>query len=149
MRKTFLRLGSFLALLAVALGAFGAHILRSALSADSHHTFEIGVRYQFYHALAIIAVGILLYFRRTPMLPRAGWLFFGGVILFSGSLYLIALSEVLDFKAALLGPVTPIGGVLFMLGWAALLWSTYEESERAYRSRQREHHQAGQEEEGM
>ena len=138
MRKTFIRLGSFMALLAVALGAFGSHGLRGAISADELATFETGVRYQFYHALATLAVGILLYMRRTPMLLRAGWLFIGGITLFSGSLYLISFSGIFNFKATLLGPITPIGGVLLMLGWAALLWSTFEESERTNRSRHKE-----------
>lgn len=138
MRKTFIRLGSFLALLAVALGAFGSHGLRGVISADELATFEIGVRYQFYHALATVAVGILLYFRRTPMLPRAGWLFVGGVALFSGSLYLISASSIFNFRPSLLGLVTPIGGVMLMLGWAAMLWSTFEESERTHRSRHKE-----------
>ena len=70
MRKTFLRLASLLALTAVALGAFGAHLLKRAISPSELNSFEIGVRYQFYHALALLAVGVLLYLRKTPMLVR-------------------------------------------------------------------------------
>ena len=133
MRKTFLRLGSLMALTAVALGAFGSHGLRGVLSSAELNTFEIGVRYQFYHALATLAVGILLYFRKTPMLPRAGWLFIGGVGLFSGSLYFLSVSDIFDLPTSFLGPVTPIGGIMLMLGWGAMIWSTFEEREHAYR----------------
>lgn len=126
-----------MALLAVALGAFGSHGLRGVLSSEELHTFEIGVRYQFFHALATLAVGIILYFRKTPMLPRAGWLFIGGVALFSGSLYLLSVSDIFDIPASFLGPVTPIGGIMLMLGWAALIWSTFEEREH-HRRRHKE-----------
>ncbi|MCB0596078.1 MAG: DUF423 domain-containing protein [Lewinellaceae bacterium] len=134
MRKTFLRLGSLMALTAVALGAFGSHGLRGVLSSAELNTFEIGVRYQFYHALALLAVGILLYFRKTPMLPRAGWLFIGGVGLFSGSLYFLSVSDIFDLPTSFLGMLTPIGGIMLMLGWAALIWSTFEERETRHRS---------------
>lgn len=77
MRKTFLRLGSLMALAAVAIGAFGSHGLKSMLSPEQLNTYEIGVRYQFYHAFAILAVGVLLYFRKTSLLPWAGWFFTG------------------------------------------------------------------------
>ena len=138
MRKTFLRLGSLMALTAVALGAFGSHGLRGVISSAELEIFEIGVRYQFYHALATLLVGILLYFRKTPMLPRAGWLFIGGVALFSGSLYALSVSDIFHIPKSFLGPITPIGGIMLMLGWSALIWSTFEESERAYRSRQKD-----------
>ncbi|MCO6494049.1 MAG: DUF423 domain-containing protein [Phaeodactylibacter sp.] len=138
MRKTFLRLGSLMALLAVALGAFGSHGLRGVISSSDLDAYEIGVRYQFYHAFAVLAVGILLYFRKTPMLPRAGWLFLGGTALFSGSLYLLAASDILNIPRSFLGPATPIGGLMLMLGWAALIWSTFEENERTHRSHSKE-----------
>lgn len=138
MRKTFLRLGSLMALLAVALGAFGAHTLEDILSTSDLNAYEIGVRYQFYHALGVLAVGIIMYFRKTPMLARAGWLFIGGVALFSGSLYLLSVSDILNIPRYFLGPITPIGGIMLMLGWAALIWSTFEESSRTRHSRKKE-----------
>ncbi len=127
-----------MALLAVALGAFGSHGLRGVLSSEELNTFEIGVRYQFFHALATLAVGIILYFRKTPMLLRAGWLFVGGVALFSGSLYILSVSDIFDIPASFIGPVTPIGGIMLMLGWAALIWSTFEEREHSHRRRKEE-----------
>ncbi|MCB0583939.1 MAG: DUF423 domain-containing protein [Phaeodactylibacter sp.] len=146
MRKTFLRLGSLMALTAVALGAFGAHALRGILSSTDLNTFEIGVRYQFYHALATLIAGILLYFRKTPMLSRAGWLFIGGVTLFSGSLYILSVSDIFNIPKTFLGPVTPIGGIMLILGWGALIWATFEEPERIRRSRKKENQADYQEE---
>ncbi|MCB0571338.1 MAG: DUF423 domain-containing protein [Phaeodactylibacter sp.] len=138
MRKTFLRLGSLMALAAVAIGAFGSHGLKSMLSPEQLNTYEIGVRYQFYHAFAILAVGVLLYFRKTSLLPWAGWFFAAGIVLFSGSLYFLAIREVFQLSMDWLGPVTPTGGICFILGWALLLASTYQENQKLYRSRNRE-----------
>lgn len=135
MRKTFLRLGSLLALIAVALGAFGAHGLRDALEAEQLRTFEIGVRYQFYHALALLSVGLLLYWRKVSLLKWAGWLFLAGILLFSGSLYLLSVRQLFALPVEWLGPVTPIGGVLFMVAWGFLLFSTYQENQRSYQPR--------------
>ena len=130
MRKTFLRLGSLLALLAVVLGAFGSHGLRSILESEQLNTYEIGVRYQFYHAFALLAVGLLSYFRKVSLLHWAGWFFFAGILLFSGSLYLLSVREVFHFNATLLGPVTPIGGTFFIIGWALFFISTFQDNER-------------------
>jgi uncharacterized membrane protein YgdD (TMEM256/DUF423 family) len=127
-----------MAMLAVILGAFGAHALKEALAPEQLQTFEIGVRYQFYHALAIIGVGLLLYFRKVSLLPWAGWLFAAGILLFSGSLYLLSMQELLQLSAAWLGPVTPIGGVLFILGWGAFIFASYQENQLPYRSRSKE-----------
>ena len=87
MRKTFLRIGALVAMLAVIFGAFGAHSLKEVLTTEKIATFEIGVRYQFYHAIGILLIGLLLYNRKNKLLIAAGWLFLGGVVLFSGSLY--------------------------------------------------------------
>lgn len=121
------------ALLAVVLGAFGAHSLKELLSVDDLSTFETGVRYQFYHAFALLAVGLLLYLRRTSLLPWAAWLFLGGILLFSGSLYVLALSELLGIDVNWVGPITPLGGLFFIGGWACLLLSTFQKNERSYR----------------
>jgi uncharacterized membrane protein YgdD (TMEM256/DUF423 family) len=126
MRKTFLRLGSFLALLAVAIGAFGAHKLASVLPADRLEVFHTGVRYHFYHSFGVLIVAVLLHFRKTSLILAAGWLFFTGIVLFSGSLYLLAFKDMLILPMNVLGPLTPIGGVLFITGWGCLFFSTYQ-----------------------
>jgi len=103
------------ALIAVAAGAFGAHALRLRLPADRLLIFETGARYQMYHALALIAVAWVM--ARWPGVwgERAGWLFVVGTVLFSGSLYALALSGV-----RWLGAITPFGGVAFLAGWCCL-----------------------------
>jgi uncharacterized membrane protein YgdD (TMEM256/DUF423 family) len=116
--RAFISLGSLSGCLAVAAGAFAAHALRDRLSADLLEVFQTGATYQMYHALALVAVGILLprfSISGSAWLTAAGWLFVGGTILFSGSLYALALSG-----ARVLGAVTPLGGVAFLLGWLAL-----------------------------
>ena len=130
MRKNFLRLACLLAMIAVMLGAFGAHGLRDKLPPEALETFNIGVRYQFYHALALFGLGILMFYRKTQTMLYAGWCFVGGIVLFSGSLYLLSAREILGFEGGWLGPITPVGGVLFIVGWALLLVSTYQDNQR-------------------
>lgn len=118
MDRAFLIIGALSAFLGVAAGAFGAHALRDRLTPDLLATFETGVRYQMYHALALVGLGILLANRNldTAWLNASGWLFVAGTILFSGSLYALALSGV-----RVLGAITPLGGLAFLAGWAALV----------------------------
>ena len=118
MDRTFLLIGAVAAFLGVALGAFGAHALRARLSPQSLEVFETGVRYQMYHALALLIVAIALVRLDGWIVRTAGWLFTAGIVLFSGSLYLVALSGVRTF-----GAITPIGGVAFLAGWALLAWA--------------------------
>ncbi len=125
MRKLFLRIGSLLALIAVGLGALGSHALKDVLTPEALDTFETGVRYHFFHALAILLVDVLIHFRKKAQLVWAGWMFTLGVVLFSGSLYLLALREAMNLPVEWLGPVTPVGGLLFMAGWALLFLSTF------------------------
>lgn len=108
--------GAVLGGLGVILGAFGAHALKTMISADKHAIFEVGVRYQLVHALALLAVGLLLRTTDGALVRAAGPLFLGGVVLFSGSLYALALGG----PAAWLGPVTPIGGLALIAGWVVL-----------------------------
>ena len=116
MDRTFLLIGSILGFLGVAFGAFGAHALRARLSPEMLAVFETGVRYQMYHAFALLIVAAAIGHAGTArLLVLAGWLFFVGVVLFSGSLYVLALTGV-----GMLGAVTPFGGLLFLLGWALL-----------------------------
>lgn len=133
MRKFFLRAGSLFALIAVGLGAFGSHTLTEAITSEQLNTFEIGVRYQFLHAIIIFSLGSLMYFRQNKLMTLAGWAFVTGIILFSGSLYLLSLSDIFNFPKALLGPITPIGGLSFIIGWALLFISTYQENDRISR----------------
>jgi uncharacterized membrane protein YgdD (TMEM256/DUF423 family) len=108
--------GAALALVAVMLGAFAAHGLKSMLSVGELATFDIGVRYQFYHAIAILLLPGLLAYGRGSLLIKAGWLFVAGILLFSGSLYVLATTGLRFF-----GPITPLGGVFMMLGWATVI----------------------------
>lgn len=112
--------GALSAFLAVAAGAFGAHVLRERLSADLLDVFETAARYQIYHALALLAVAWLE--ARWPGAGAgvAGWLFVAGTVLFSGSLYALALTGIRG-----LGAVTPLGGVAFLAGWLALAWAAF------------------------
>ena len=124
MHKTFLRTAALLGLLAVILGAFGAHSLKKIVSADVVSTFETGVRYQFYHVFALLAVAIL--FERFPVrtLHYAGVCFITGIVLFSGSLYLLtALLATEKVGLGGVGILTPIGGVFFIAGWLLLFWA--------------------------
>jgi uncharacterized membrane protein YgdD (TMEM256/DUF423 family) len=117
--KLWLLLGALYGFLGVAFGAFGAHALKSRLSTELAATYQTAVQYQFYHALALLAVGVLAGRAETPALHWAGGGFALGVLLFSGSLYALALTG-----QRWLGAVTPIGGLLFLLGWAALIYAT-------------------------
>jgi len=116
--RLFFALGSASGFIAVALGAFGAHALKSRLSPDLLAVFEVGVRYQMYHALALLAVAWASTQWPSPALTAGGWLFVAGTVLFSGSLYALALSGVRG-----LGAITPIGGLAFLAGWACLAWA--------------------------
>jgi uncharacterized membrane protein YgdD (TMEM256/DUF423 family) len=115
MERVFAVLGAASALLAVGAGAFGAHALRGRLTPDLLAAFETGVRYQMYHALALFCVAWAA--TRWPVGPvrAAGWLFVAGTVVFSGSLYALALSG-----ARAIGAVTPLGGLAFLAGWLAL-----------------------------
>ena len=115
MDRLFFLLGSASALLAVALGAFAAHGLKARLAPEALATFEVGVRYHMYHALALLATAWAASRFAGTAVAAAGWLFVAGTLLFSGSLYLLALSG-----EKWLGAVTPFGGLAFLAGWACL-----------------------------
>ena len=114
--RLFLAMGAVYGLLGVLFGAFGAHALRSRLTPDQLAVYHTGVEYQFYHALALLAVGLLLPSRPGLALNVAGGCFAAGVLLFSGSLYALCLSGI-----RVLGAITPFGGLLFIAGWIALI----------------------------
>lgn len=120
----FLRLAALLGAFTVAIGAFGAHGLKPKLTEYQLSIFEKGVQYQFVHTLALLAVGLLL--QQHPdnaWLQRAGWAFVIGIAFFSGSLYLLACRDLLAFPVGWAGPVTPLGGLGFIAGWAMLWWA--------------------------
>ena len=119
--KNFLQLAAILGATAVGIGAFGAHGLKPHLTPYQLDIFEKGVQYQFYHALALLATALLL--QRSPgnrRLRWAGWLFFAGIVAFSGSLFLLACRDLIAIPVAWAGPVTPLGGLCFIAGWIAL-----------------------------
>jgi len=116
MDRTFLLIGAVLGFLGVALGAFAAHGLKNRLSPEMLEVFDTGVRYHMYHTFAVLIVAAAIgHIGNARLLAMAGWFFFAGILLFSGSLYALALTRV-----GILGAVTPIGGVLFLIGWACL-----------------------------
>lgn len=115
MDRQFFRLGALSAFLAVAAGAFGAHALRARLGPAMLLVFETGARYQMYHALGLMAVAWAVTRWPGKLTSAAGWCFVAGTILFSGSLYAMALSG-----QRALGAITPLGGVAFLSGWLCL-----------------------------
>ncbi len=120
MERLFFLVGSISALIAVVLGAFGAHGLKGRLTTEMLNAFEVGVRYQMYHALALLAVAWALSRWPRAEVTVAGWLFVAGTIIFSGSLYLLSLTGI-----RWIGAITPIGGVAFLLGWLCLVWGVW------------------------
>jgi uncharacterized membrane protein YgdD (TMEM256/DUF423 family) len=120
MERVFFGLGSVSAGLAVALGAFAAHGLRSRISPEALQTFETGARYHMYHALALLVVAWAATRWPGGAVTAAGWLFVAGTLLFSGSLYLLAVTGM-----RVLGAITPFGGLAFILGWLALAWAAW------------------------
>ena len=118
MARHFWILGCAFGLLAVAAGAFGAHALRERLPADLLAVFETAARYQMYHALALLAVAWAAGEWPGSAAALAGWLFTAGIVIFSGSLYVLSLTGV-----RWLGAITPLGGVAFLAGWALLGWA--------------------------
>jgi uncharacterized membrane protein YgdD (TMEM256/DUF423 family) len=116
MAKLFITLASISGMLAVVLGAFGAHALKDRLDQYSLGVFETAVQYHFYHSFALLAVGVIALSQpQTVMLKSSGWLFLIGIFVFSGSLYLLSITGV-----RWLGAITPLGGLAFIGGWVCL-----------------------------
>ncbi len=120
MNKSIIINGTVLVLIAIILGAFGAHTLEKHLTPDDLKTFEVGVRYQMYHGLAFLILGMnadkVQFSLKLPIR-----LIFAGLILFSGSIYFLAIQEMLGVSMKFLGPVTPLGGALMIIGWIIFL----------------------------
>lgn len=131
MYKPFFIWASFFALTAVALGALGAHALKEVLSPEALASFETGVRYQFYHALALFIASFAFAWRPEPLFRWAGRLFIAGIFCFSLSIYLLSAREFLGIGHwTWLGPVTPLGGLLFLMGWWLLAWGGWRNGEK-------------------
>jgi uncharacterized membrane protein YgdD (TMEM256/DUF423 family) len=116
MDRTFLLVGALAAFIGVACGAFGAHGLRARLAPDMLAVFETGVRYQMYHSFAVLIVALAAARFDGWLIRAAGWAFIAGIVMFSGSLYALALTGVTK-----LGAITPLGGLAFLAGWALLI----------------------------
>ena len=113
--------GAFFGMLSVIFGAFGAHALKKILSNDQLHSFEVGVKYQMYHAIVLLALG----FNSSTISSATYWCFTIGIILFSFSVYGLTLSDAKGKKLRFLGPITPIGGLLLVIGWLLLLINAF------------------------
>ena len=117
--KLFVSMGAIFALLAVLIGAFGAHGLRSRLAPELLAVYQTGVEYHFYHALGLLLIGLLaMHLPASDPLRWAGWVMALGIVLFAGSLYLLALTG-----ARALGAVAPVGGSAFIVAWALVAWA--------------------------
>lgn len=118
--KQILSVAALSGALCVALGAFGAHGLKSLLPADLLLVYETGVRYQFYHTLALLFVALYYQQRQNPRLRYAAYCFIAGIVLFSGSLYALVLTGLAGEPVRWIGAITPLGGVSFIAGWVLL-----------------------------
>ena len=121
MDRLFFALGALAAFIGVALGAFAAHGLKSRIDPNMLATFEVGVRYHMYHALALLAVAWACTKWPGTLTNAAGWLFVAGIVVFSGSLYVLAVTGV-----RWLGAITPLGGLAFLAGWLCLAWGAWK-----------------------
>jgi uncharacterized membrane protein YgdD (TMEM256/DUF423 family) len=119
--KTTLIWAALFGLFAVITGAFGAHSLKAMLSPEQLSSFETGVRYQMYHALLLVLIGVLQHSHKHRILLVARNLIISGIFLFSFSIYALNLQEIIGLKLKFLGPVTPLGGLLLITGWLCLL----------------------------
>ena len=127
MNNFLLRSGAILFVLAIIFGAFGAHALKDAVSEKAISSFEVGIRYQFYQALAFLIIGFSkdkLSFNLRPM--SIGMLL--GISLFSTSIYLLALKETLPFSVSFCGPITPIGGLILIVSWVFFILKLYKKT---------------------
>lgn len=119
------QIASILGALSVILGAFGAHALKAQLSVPALENWKTAVHYQFVHVLALL---LLATFPTTTLIRLSAWFFGLGILFFSGSLYLISLSQLWSLNTAFIGPITPLGGFLFILGWLSLFFSALKKN---------------------
>lgn len=125
MKKLILTIG-ILGAVAVVLGAFGAHALVPGLSAESLASYKTGVLYHFIHVLAALLSTILFRITENRLFRTSAWLFIAGIVCFSGSIYLLSTRSITNLDIGWLGPVTPIGGVLFIAGWLLVAFGGFK-----------------------
>jgi uncharacterized membrane protein YgdD (TMEM256/DUF423 family) len=119
-QKFYIGIAGVLGALVVILGAFGAHALKTKLEITELATFETGVKYHFYHTIALLIIGLLMERYPSQLLNIAGISFITGIVLFSGSLYLLATRSLIGGELKWLGPITPFGGLAFVIGWLSV-----------------------------
>lgn len=122
--KNIATTGAFIMAITIAIGAFGAHGLKEILDVSSLNTFEVGVRYQMYHALAILILALAPSISQKSK-KRVFWFFLIGILFFSGSIYLLSMKSILFFEVSKIGFITPIGGLLFIIGWFLLAYDFF------------------------
>ena len=128
MDKKILLAAAFLGITAIILGAFGAHALKKVLSVEQLQSFEVGVRYQMYHALFLLFIGVFAFLNEKERL-LIFWLTIFGVLFFSGSIYLLATNGITNLKTKFLGPVAPIGGLLLISAWGYLFYAIFSKKQ--------------------
>ena len=127
MNNKLISIAALLAFLSVALGAFGAHILNELLTTEKLNSFETGVRYQFYHSLALLIIGLNANKLNATVLIVKFMLI--GIVFFSFSIYLLSLQELIGINLSILVPITPIGGLLLMISWLILIFKNYKKTQ--------------------
>ena len=124
MNNKLISIAALLAFLAVTLGAFGAHTLNELLTTEKLNSFETGVRYQFYHSLALLIIGLNA--NKLNATALIGKFMLIGIVFFSFSIYLLSLQELIGINLSILGPITPFGGLLLMISWLILIFKNYK-----------------------
>lgn len=127
MNNKLISIAALLAFLSVALGAFGAHSLNELLTTEKLNSFETGVRYQFYHSLALLIIGLNA--NKLNATALIGKFMLIGIVFFSFSIYLLSLQELIGINLSILGPITPIGGGLLMISWLILIFKNYKKTQ--------------------
>ena len=129
--RNVLLIAGILGMLAVVLGAFGAHGLKELLSEDQLNSYKTGVNYQFYHALVLLFLGLVIKRNESSWFKRASIFFIAGILLFSGSIYLLSTRELLGLSNyKWLGPITPVGGIFFILGWLSICIGAFKDYDK-------------------
>ena len=128
--NTMLKMCGIVGTTAIILGAFGAHALKGKLDDALLDSYKTGVMYHFIHVLAMLICVAMVQRQDSVWMRRAFWFFFIGILFFSGSIYLLATRQITDLDASFLGPITPIGGILFILGWLCLCISPARQQEK-------------------
>ena len=127
MNNKLISIAALLAFLAVTLGAFGAHTLNELLTTEKLNSYETGVRYQFYHSLALLIIGLNA--NKLNATALIGKFMLIGIVFFSFSIYLLSLQELIGINLSILGPITPFGGLLLMISWLILIFKNYKKTQ--------------------